>query len=315
MASCLEYLEAVPWGEDDEENVPSLLNELQHSEKIGAREVLQRLSTEDLTGSKDVLISLLHLVTKATDEKARREMKTLVSKMLRENTAQRLSSGATSVDDLSKESIYESCRACTNTLLEIFNQASNPEVSGKMGGDRGLLIAQITRQADNLNWLLEIMIDRQIADDFVRIWAFQTDLAMSHRQVPIVFGRYEVSRVTASLCVALGKGHVLAPKEVRFMLLHNWLQPLFDDFGWMQRACKGLDRKVVEDGISQTILTLPLKQQQMMMLSWFDRFLKNGDDCPNLQRAFETWWRRTFIRTSMEGMFLPLETPPVITND
>ena len=105
MASCLEYLEAVPWGEDDEENVPSLLNELQHSEKIGAREVLQRLSTEDLTGSKDVLISLLHLVTKATDEKARREMKTLVSKMLRENTAQRLSSGATSVDDLSKESI------------------------------------------------------------------------------------------------------------------------------------------------------------------------------------------------------------------
>ena len=68
----------------------------------------------------------------------------------------------------------------------------------------------------------------------------------------------------------------------------------------MQRCCRNLDKKVVEEGISQTILTLPLKQQQTILLSWFDRFSSSGDDCPNLQKAFEVWWRRTFTRPSVE---------------
>lgn len=93
---------------------------------------------------------------------------------------------------------------------------------------------------------------------------------------------------------------VLSPKDVRFLLLQTWLQPLVDDFAWMQRCCRNLDKKVVEEGISQTILTLPLKQQQTILLSWFDRFSSSGDDCPNLQKAFEVWWRRTFTRPSVE---------------
>lgn len=298
VLSCLEYLEAVPWAEEDEEKVMSLLSQLQ-LESIGAGEVLKRLSTEDSSCSEDILVRLLHLVTKGTDEKARREMKTLVSRMLRENASQ--GRGPT---DLSKDSLYQSCQGCLESLLQLFVQASNPDFVGRLSEDRGVLVGQITRQADNLFWLVDILIDRQIADDFVRMWAFQTELATLHGQIPIVYGRYEVSRVTARLCIAVGKGQVLASKDIRFMLLQNWLQPLMDDFGWMQRACKGLDRKVVEEGISQTILTLPLKQQQTIMLAWFDRFLRNGDECPNLQRAFEIWWRRTFVRPQFEPFLL-----------
>ncbi len=93
---------------------------------------------------------------------------------------------------------------------------------------------------------------------------------------------------------------VLSPKDVRFLLLQTWLQPLVEDFGWMQRCCRNLDKKVVEEGISQTILTLSMKQQQTILLSWFDRFSTSGDDCPNLQKAFEVWWRRTFTRPCLE---------------
>lgn len=99
-------------------------------------------------------------------------------------------------------------------------------------------------------------------------------------------------------CMHLMNVQVLSPKDVRFLLLSTWLQPLVDDFAWMQRCCRNLDKKVVEEGISQTILTLPLKQQQSILLSWFDRFSSSGDDCPNLQKAFEVWWRRTFTRPS-----------------
>eukprot|EP00250_Pteridium_aquilinum_P019352 c24394_g1_i1 orf=30-1916(-) len=293
--SCLEYLEAMPWAEEDEPKVTSMLSEL-HLESIkGADKVLQRLSTDDPTRSEDVLVSLMNLVTKGNNEKARREMKGLVSRMLRENTAH-----GHEADDLSKDSLYESSHACVNSLVDLFTKASSPGFAGKFSEERVMLTAQIMRQADNLNWLVDIMIDRQIADEFVRIWAFQAELVALHQQVPVVVGRYEVNRITARLCVALGKGQVLAPKEVRYALLHNWLPSLIDDFGWMQRACKGLDTNVVEEGICQTILTLPLKQQQIIMIAWFDKFLKNGDNCPNLQRAFEVWWRRTFTRPSVE---------------
>ncbi|KAI5069288.1 hypothetical protein GOP47_0015589 [Adiantum capillus-veneris] len=294
---CLEYLEAMPWAEEEEHKVTSLLSDL-HLGSIGAGEVLQRVSTDDAaTRSDDVLTSLVQLITKSTDEKARREMKGLVSRMLRENTMQ-----GHNVDDLSKESLYESSHSCVNSIVDLFTRASAAADvhASRIGEERHILAAQIARQADNLSWLVDIMIDRQVADDFVRLWAFHAELSSLHRRVPVIVRRYEVSRIMARLCVALGKGQVLVPKEARYALLHNWLQPLIDDFGWMQRACKGLDMDMVEEGLCQTILTLPLQQQQIIMMAWFERFLKSGDDCPKLQRAFEIWWRRTFARPSME---------------
>lgn len=88
----------------------------------------------------------------------------------------------------------------------------------------------------------------------------------------------------------------MVPKDIRLTLLSTWLEALYDDFGWMKRASRSIDKKLVEDGLSQTILTLPLGQQQTILLKWFDRFLNKGDDCPNIQGAFEIWWRRAFIR-------------------
>lgn len=69
------------------------------------------------------------------------------------------------------------------------------------------MLVEISRQADNLHWLVDILIDRRIADDFVRMWAHQAELATLHMQVPVMF-RYEVSRLTARLCIAIGKGQV-----------------------------------------------------------------------------------------------------------
>jgi hypothetical protein len=79
-------------------------------------------------------------------------------------------------------------------------------LQSKGGDDRGMLV-EISRQADNLHWLVDILIDRRIADDFVRMWAHQAELATLHMQVPVMF-RYEVSRLTARLCIAIGKGQV-----------------------------------------------------------------------------------------------------------
>ncbi|GLJ23009.1 hypothetical protein SUGI_0434160 [Cryptomeria japonica] len=291
--SCLEYLEAVPWTEEEEEKVVSFLIQLQ-LDSNGTGKVLRRVLTENTSGSEDVIVHILQLVTKANNEKARREMKPLVSRMLRENAAQ-----SNNTFDVSNVNLYDACRNCLDLLFHYFIQIKGPNFLDSSSEDRCSIMSQISRQADNLHWLLDILTDRQIADDFVCMWANQSELAALHSKIPIMF-RYEVSRLTARLCIAIGKGQVLASKDIRLLFLQTWLQPLIDDYGWIQRACRSLDMKVVEEGICQTILTLPLKYQQNILLSWLNQFLSNADECPNLQKAFEVWWRRTYIRPYIE---------------
>lgn len=319
VLSCLEYLEAAPWAEDEDEKVASLLTQLR-LESSGAGEVLKRVSLEagpssaadEASGNggagEEILVRLLHVVLEGKDEKARREMKGLVSKMLRESNgvAAPPSSSSASGGDLSKDSLYAACDGCLRLLRHHFLRAAAapaPPVASSDPSDT----AQIARQADNLHWMLDILVDRQIADHFLTTWAAEAELAELHPKVPAIH-RFEVSRVTARLFVGVGKGQILASKEARCLLLKTWLEPFYEDFGWMRRACKGLDRHLVEDGLANTILTLPLAMQQEILLAWFDRFLNSGEDCPNIQRGFEVWWRRAFWRRNGEP-----EPPPQLS--
>ncbi|KAJ4979738.1 hypothetical protein NE237_010518 [Protea cynaroides] len=193
--------------------------------------------------------------------------------MLRENSFQ---------NDLSKESLYSTFDGCLRLLREHFFRAASSDLH-----DAG----QIARQADNLHWILHILIDRQIADDFLKTWASQGDLLEAYSRVLAVH-HYKVSRVTARLFVGIGERQLLASKEVRCLLLQKWLEHFYEDFGWMRRVSKGLNRHLIEDGLSNTILTLPLPLHQEIRLSWFNRFLNSGEDWPNIHRGFKVCWRR-----------------------
>lgn len=65
MFACLEYLEAVPWAEDEEEKVTALMALLQ-LESVGvAADVMKRCSALGITSnSEEVLVQILHSVTK-----------------------------------------------------------------------------------------------------------------------------------------------------------------------------------------------------------------------------------------------------------
>ncbi|GMI89105.1 hypothetical protein like AT5G60050 [Hibiscus trionum] len=273
----------------DENIEPSHLSQLELHGSI--LEVLQRVSSDSEPStsarSDGILMNLLGGVLQAKDDKARREMKILISRLLRED----------SVDDdnrfdVSKDTLYHLCHRCFSALVLCLSEVIGTDGSKR---DRGVLMAEIAREADNLQWIVDILIEKRMANDFVKLWADQRELAELHSKIPTMY-RHEISRITAQVCIAIGRGNILVPKESRFLLLSTWLEALYEDFGWMRRAYKSVDKKLVEDGLSRTILTLSLRQQQIILLNWFDRYLNKGDDCPNIQRAFEVWWRRAFIR-------------------
>ncbi|RZC67062.1 hypothetical protein C5167_010758 [Papaver somniferum] len=294
--SCLEYLEAVPWvGEEEEEKVVSSVRHLK-SDNLRVNPVLKRVASDASRPPNDTLPHIMELVLKSNEEKGRREMKTLVLRLLRENN--NLLSDVNSTEICNKN-IYNSCQSCLNSLLNLFKQAAEPGFVDTSMESKGPVAKQISLEADNLLWLLDILADRQAAEKFALMWATQVELATLHSKLPTV-SRHLISCITARLFVGIGKGELLPSKDTRQLLLQTWFQPLIDDYFWLQHSCRSFDRKVVEEGIGRTILTLPLEDQQSILMAWLGCFLKAGDNCPNLQKAFEVWWRRTFLRSYVE---------------
>jgi len=85
IISCLDYLEAVPWVGEEEENVISSVRNLQ-SENYGVSPVLKRVASDLTTPPNDTFSHIIELVLRSNEDRGRREMKSLVQKLLKENS-------------------------------------------------------------------------------------------------------------------------------------------------------------------------------------------------------------------------------------
>ncbi|KAE9601325.1 hypothetical protein Lal_00023913 [Lupinus albus] len=295
VLACLKYLEAVPWTEEEEEKLRSLFTRFKFDDAT-TRDILGRLylydSVED--SLSNVARQLICSISACEDANARSELKSLMKGLLCKSSIYEKNN-----IDLNKEDLYSVCHSCLGSLVSLFEEASEtilPERLTKKD-TRKPLIERISRQVDNINWLLEIMLDGQLAGDFVGIWADKKQLIKMHDNAsPMI--RYELSRVSAMLFIAMGTRKLQCRLESRSGLLHTWFRPMLLDFGWLQRCRKGLDMKALEEAMGQTLLTLPLKQQNALFMEWFQYYSKHGTECPNLSKAFQIWGRRSFLRGS-----------------
>ncbi|KAM1074373.1 hypothetical protein ACFX11_019539 [Malus domestica] len=294
VLSCLTYLEAVPWTEEEEEKLRSLLTRFKFDDAT-TKDILARLYLLDSSADSQQSLArqLVWSITTCTDVNARNELKLLVKGLLCRSSVYDKDH-----HDLNKDDIYDVCRSCLTSLVTLFNEAS--ECDG-ISHERPVketgkpMIERISRQVDNINWLIDILLDWQIAEEFVDIWGNQRELLQMHGQTsPMV--RYELSRVSAILLVAMGTRKLHCGSNSRSGLLEAWFGPMLLDFGWLKRCQKGLDIKGLEEAMGQTLLTLPLKQQYILFTEWFQYFSKHSTDCPNLSKAFQIWWRRSFLR-------------------
>lgn len=295
VLSCLRYLEAVPWTEEEEEKLRSLFSRFNFDNAI-TRDILSRLyAFESPNAEVNLARQLVTSITKCSDTNARNELKPLVKGLLcrssvydKDNTY------------LNKDDLYKICHACISELIYLFNEANgNVHPHEKLPSDEANkpLIERISRQVDNINWVLEILFDWRMAEEFVDIWAGQTQLLEMHKTTSPML-RYELSRVSANLLIAMGMRRLHCNSETRSGIFAAWFGPMLLDFGWLQRCRKGLETKVLEEAMGQMLLTLPLKQQYVHFMKWFRCFSKQGFECPNLSKAFQIWWRRSFLRGS-----------------
>ncbi|KAA8546996.1 hypothetical protein F0562_003425 [Nyssa sinensis] len=294
VLSCLKYLEAVPWSEEEEEKLRSLFDRFKFDDATTS-DILARLYSLDLVDSQQNLArQLVWSITTCADASARNKLKSLVKGLLCKSSVYEKD-----YPDMNKEDLYVVCQSCLDSLLSLLEEASGTNSCVKLVKEETgkPLVERISKQVDNINWLLEILLDRQMAEAFVDMWADQGELLRMHESAsPMV--RYELSRVSAMLFIALGTRKLHCRSEARLGLLQTWLKPMLLDFGWLQRCRKGLDMRALEEAMGQALLTLPLKQQYMLFMEWFRCFCKHGTECPNLSKSFQIWWRRSFLRGS-----------------
>ncbi|KAL2941786.1 hypothetical protein RDABS01_030136 [Bienertia sinuspersici] len=297
VLSCLKYLEAVPWTEEEEEKIRRLFTRFKFDDAT-SNEIFSRLNLNDSNAPQQKLArQVVSSITSCSNAKARNELKSMVKGLL-----SRSSVYEKDYLDITKEDLYSICQCCLSSLVTLFQEATDtatPEQSSTSTKEKveKPLIESISWQVENINWLLEILLDRQMAEDFVDVWANQNELLEMHQKAsPMV--RYELSRVSAALFVAMGTRKLQCQSESRFGVLNSWFSPMLSDFGWLQRCKKGLIVRELEEALGQALLTLPLKQQYALFMEWFRCFSKNGTECPNLSKAFQIWWRRSFLRGS-----------------
>lgn len=294
ISACLKYLEAVPWTEEEEEKLRELLARI-NIDDPKTSDILDRFSSLSPIESQPTLAKqLIWSITTCNDAAAGNELKSLVKGLLCKSSVYEKDSL-----DLNKEDIYAVCESCLKSLSSLLEEASGSNTGQKLTKKEKEkpLLERVSKQVDNMNWLLDILLDHQMAEEFVHLWASQEELLKMHQNAsPMV--RYELSRVSAMLFIAIGTRKLHCPPETRLRLLQAWFRPMLSDFGWLQRSKKGLDMKALEEAMGQALLTLPLKEQYALFMEWFRCFSKHGNECPNLSKSFQIWWRRSFLRGS-----------------
>ncbi|RLN29398.1 BTB/POZ domain-containing protein [Panicum miliaceum] len=219
--SSLKYLEAVPWNESEEDIIKKLLS--QHSSYEAAfRNLLARLQPQRPTSSAEVVLELVDSITKGTNNNARKELRNLVNGILSKSSVY-----IKGDKELDKRSIYCICHSCLNSLVGLFEESSDlvPADQASISSVGKGPVEGIYKLVEDTNWLLQILIDRQMGEEFVDAWANEKALRSMHEQVSPM------------------------ANAGRFWLL--------------RRYPKGLNVTTLEDGIGQALLTLTLAQQQV----------------------------------------------------
>ncbi|KAK9287226.1 hypothetical protein L1049_015639 [Liquidambar formosana] len=290
IRSCVRFLEVVPWSEEEEKKVLSLVPLLGEEE---SRELLARVSPTQNDSSEEMLHGLILAAIHNHPNMA--FVKAFVAKLLR--------------DFSSRESAQRVLERAFETSLKVvkgsLEEYSSPDFRGDHNETEAIQRLNLHTAMTNgkhLLWLVERMIELRVADTAVKEWseqaAFTADLLRAFRDdawrnivpgLPAV-----VLRCTSRLANAVVAGSILAARQVRMKLVKEWLPVLIvckDNVSPMLPSHKSLYLEL-EETFLRIISTLPMSEAQELLQQCLSFSTRNVDDCPHLVTAFNTWFRR-----------------------
>ncbi|KAL5551541.1 hypothetical protein UlMin_001717 [Ulmus minor] len=305
---CIEYLEAIPWEDKEEELI------LKAVSKLGpvAMPILARVQPVDLTATKSVFISAVRFAMSIGEpcppfgDELKTSAQEQIEYMLGEDEDLPLVTADDEVRSVVRMGLSKSCGSFENELSSLLLDPNFDTETAE---------AKILNSLSDLEWMCNILPKMDLMKDFVSNWidvsANVLAVVEDKKLDSLMWGlKTKLIEVTAKVLEAVGYGHVILPAPSRVTLLKTWLpyirkiKPLLDSKGSDADFRHKMDEDLcqsIEGAIVLLILLLPSNDQADILADWMKA---EQVRYPDLSEAFEVWCYRTKSakRRLMEGM-------------
>ncbi|KAJ6820955.1 BTB/POZ domain-containing protein [Iris pallida] len=115
VVACLNYIEAVPWSENEEEKLKSLFERCSFDEDF-TQDILARLPGST-SGSEDLAVHLIQSIVDGANASARKDLQSLVTGLLSKSSVYQKDPAR-----LNKERLYSICDSCLDSLVALLKK-------------------------------------------------------------------------------------------------------------------------------------------------------------------------------------------------
>lgn len=297
--SCIQYLEAMPWEEKEEEEIHKLVPTLGSS----AKPLLMRFQPSDFSATKNVLISAIRFATAIdqsfppfTDD-LRISAQEQVDYMLAEEEET-----LTVALDEDIKSAAQAGLANLFSALEMELRALPAEFGRTPEAAEQRLLNILL----DLDWMCSILPKMELMKDFVSGWSRISDcmleIVQDEKYDSGLWGiKFRLVELAGKALEAIGFGNVVLPTASRVEFLKTWLpylrkvKPILDsksaesvEFTYKMDVdlCQN-----IEGAIVSLILALPSCDQTDILSDWMNR--TEQLNFPDLSEAFDVWCFRS----------------------
>lgn len=308
--SCIQYLEAVPWEDKEEEEILKVVS------KLGpiAMPILARIQPVDLNATKNVFLSAIRFATSIGGpcppfgDELKTSAQEQVEYMLREDEDTPLVMADEEVKTEVRTGLSKICLSFETGLSSLLLESD--DLISKTTENR------VIQSLADLEWMCTILPKMDLMKDFVANWAEISGnilrVVEDKKLDSLTWGfKVKLIEVTAKVLEAVGYGNVILPSPCRVQLLKTWLpyirkiKPLLDsmgdeDIGFPYKMDEELCQSI-EGAIVSFILALPSNDQADILADWMKA---EQVRYPDLSEAFELWCFRTKSskRRLLEGL-------------
>ncbi|OVA14744.1 BTB/POZ [Macleaya cordata] len=298
IQSCVQYLEAVPWEDSEEEEILKAVSGLGSL----AMPILARIQPVDLNATKNVFLSAIHFATSINSSSLpfAEELKTSAQEQVEYMLVADEDTPLVIADDEVKSEVKMG-------LSKLFSLFTNILDSLPSESDPGSEVAEdkVLKSLSDLEWMCSILPKMDLMKAFVSGWF---DISCDVLRViqdkkfdSIMWGvKVKLIEVAGKVLDAVSYGNVILPAANRVQLLKMWLpyirkmKPLLDSKGSEELGfLYKMDQKLcesIEGAITTLVLALPSNDQAEILSDWMQ---SEQVKYPDLSEAFEVWCYRT----------------------
>ncbi|KAL8132133.1 BTB/POZ domain-containing protein At3g05675 [Apium graveolens] len=299
IAACVDYVEAVPWEETEEEEILNIIPSMGSQ----AEKILARLQPVNPTAIKKIFLSAIRFAT-SSPPSFLTDLKT--------SAQEQLEYMLTEDDDVplltADEEIKIETKVCIMELLARFENLVLSMLSAEDSVYDICSVLLLQTYLTDLSWACQILIKLELMRELVSSWveASENVVKVVEQLCPesdTLEIKLKVIEVTAKVLEAIGYGTVIMPTVKRLHMVKVWLpfvrviKPLTEIPGSDSKDVPILkvDLEIwqsLESAFVSIILALPSGDQAEILTEW----LKNKHiRYPDLTEAFEVWCYRSKV--------------------